>query len=172
MKINSRKRSNVVTNRQHANSLRKRRWLCKGRYRRKRRNHWIWTAQFAWNRSTSPIWGCCNAGTASIGTVFANRSKSISMQESSPLNVRMLSAALSALAQMSSNSCPTTTSRSMKTIRSKGTWICTTKTCTCLLLYRSWCPSAGCKYVFYFNEADTEFACPLCSKVYCLKCKV
>lgn len=36
----------------------------------------------------------------------------------------------------------------------------------------SWCPTAGCQYVFCFDEDESEFNCPLCHKIYCLKCKV
>ena len=37
----------------------------------------------------------------------------------------------------------------------------------------SWCPSATCSYGFQLQELKcTRFECPLCKKVYCLKCRV
>jgi len=35
----------------------------------------------------------------------------------------------------------------------------------------SCCPTAGCEYVFYFEEGENRFLCPLCKKEYCLNCK-
>ena len=35
----------------------------------------------------------------------------------------------------------------------------------------SCCPTAGCEYVFYFEEGENRFLCPLCQKEYCLNCK-
>lgn len=32
------------------------------------------------------------------------------------------------------------------------------------------CPTSGCDYLFCFDDDDTEFICPKCSKAYCLKC--
>ena len=35
----------------------------------------------------------------------------------------------------------------------------------------SCCPTAGCEYIFFFEEGENRFLCPLCNKEYCLFCK-
>ena len=36
----------------------------------------------------------------------------------------------------------------------------------------SCCPTADCKYIFFYDKADgTNFECPMCKKNYCLTCK-
>ena len=35
----------------------------------------------------------------------------------------------------------------------------------------SWCPTPGCRVVFAFDAALTEYKCPTCLKHYCLSCK-
>ena len=35
----------------------------------------------------------------------------------------------------------------------------------------SCCPTAGCDYIFIYDEKDNEFLCPNCHKKYCLNCK-
>ena len=36
----------------------------------------------------------------------------------------------------------------------------------------SWCPTIDCKYVFALDKDMKEFLCPLCTKNYCLNCRV
>ena len=36
----------------------------------------------------------------------------------------------------------------------------------------SYCPTAGCNYLCYFDKNEFHLNCPLCKKSYCLKCKV
>ena len=36
----------------------------------------------------------------------------------------------------------------------------------------SYCPTAGCNYMCYYDKNDFHLDCPLCRKSYCLKCKV
>eukprot|EP01017_Pseudomicrothorax_dubius_P042732 TRINITY_DN7017_c0_g1_i11.p1 TRINITY_DN7017_c0_g1~~TRINITY_DN7017_c0_g1_i11.p1 ORF type:complete len:163 (+),score=22.59 TRINITY_DN7017_c0_g1_i11:184-672(+) len=38
----------------------------------------------------------------------------------------------------------------------------------------SWCPTADCTYAFVMDEEEAKkgFECPLCSKVYCMVCRV
>ena len=33
------------------------------------------------------------------------------------------------------------------------------------------CPTPGCEYMFFFNNGEFNFLCPLCTKHYCLNCK-
>lgn len=33
------------------------------------------------------------------------------------------------------------------------------------------CPTAGCSYIFFYEEGDARFVCPTCEKDYCLPCK-
>ena len=33
------------------------------------------------------------------------------------------------------------------------------------------CPTPGCEYLFFFQEGEFNFLCPLCNKNYCLNCK-
>jgi len=33
-----------------------------------------------------------------------------------------------------------------------------------------WCPTPGCGYAFVFG--DSKFDCPMCTKIYCLACRV
>ena len=36
----------------------------------------------------------------------------------------------------------------------------------------TWCPTADCQYMFVYEEGDPpQFNCPICFKVYCMKCK-
>ncbi len=35
----------------------------------------------------------------------------------------------------------------------------------------SCCPTAGCNYIFVYEDGDDYFECPLCKSEYCLKCK-
>ena len=35
----------------------------------------------------------------------------------------------------------------------------------------SCCPTPGCEYMFFFEEGENRFLCPLCNKEYCLFCK-
>lgn len=36
----------------------------------------------------------------------------------------------------------------------------------------SWCPTADCEYMFFFEkDDDTRFQCPECKKEYCLNCR-
>ena len=36
----------------------------------------------------------------------------------------------------------------------------------------SWCPTPDCKYMFVYEDGDNDkLSCPLCSKLYCLKCR-
>lgn len=36
----------------------------------------------------------------------------------------------------------------------------------------SWCPTADCRYMFVYEDGDpAQFNCPICFKVYCIKCK-
>ena len=35
----------------------------------------------------------------------------------------------------------------------------------------SCCPTAGCNYIFVYEDGDNYFECPLCKNEYCLKCK-
>ena len=35
----------------------------------------------------------------------------------------------------------------------------------------SCCPTAGCNYIFVYEDGDDYFECPLCKNEYCLKCK-
>ena len=36
----------------------------------------------------------------------------------------------------------------------------------------SCCPTAGCNYIFVYEDGDDYFECPLCKNEYCLKCKI
>lgn len=36
----------------------------------------------------------------------------------------------------------------------------------------SWCPTPDCTYAFVFEEGQTKFTCPSCSKDYCLSCRM
>ena len=35
----------------------------------------------------------------------------------------------------------------------------------------SCCPTPGCEYMFFFEEGENRFLCPMCNKEYCLFCK-
>lgn len=36
----------------------------------------------------------------------------------------------------------------------------------------SWCPTANCQYMFFFDKDDgIQFECPECKKQYCLNCR-
>jgi len=33
------------------------------------------------------------------------------------------------------------------------------------------CPTPGCEYIFFFQQGEFNFLCPMCHKHYCLNCK-
>ena len=38
-------------------------------------------------------------------------------------------------------------------------------------IFRCWCLSVNCEYIFCFEVGQSTFTCPLCVKTYCLDCR-